>query len=237
VNLDVTGDQEVQAEAADGWPIGGLLRHAGTDADIDADGTTSGAVLVPGSRHERDAYTTVADALAARGVSSLRIDVRGRGSSLGPQGYADMAPLQRRRVSEDVRAALDRLAAVETVDAGRLALVVEQDTAADALTAVGDDPRVRAVVVVSARHGARVVTALAAATRPVPVFGLVSTEDREGLRATVDAYLAGAPDTSRLEVFRGLGFGTTMFSTRQFEHPDAEPLEAMIAGWLAERLG
>jgi hypothetical protein len=27
-----------------------------------------------------------------------------------------------------------------------------------------------------------------------------------------------------------------MFSTRQFEHPDAPPLEAMIAEWLAASL-
>ena len=68
------------------------------------------------------------------------------------------------------------------------------------------------------------------------VFGLVSKEDRDGLRATVDGYLAGTAG-SRLKVFSGLGFGTTMFSTRQFEHGDAEPLEAMIATWLADRLG
>ena len=41
---------------------------------------------------------------------------------------------------------------------------------------------------------------------------------------------------SRLEVFDGLGLGTTMLSTRQFEFPDAEPLEVMIADWLVARL-
>ena len=59
---------------------------------------------------------------------------------------------------------------------------------------------------------------------------------RRACAATVDAYLAGDAQHSRLEVFDGLGLGTTMLSTRQFEHPDAEPLEAMIADWLAARL-
>jgi hypothetical protein len=70
----------------------------------------------------------------------------------------------------------------------------------------------------------------------LPVFALVSSEDRDGLRTATDAYLAASENGSRLEVFKGLGFGTTMFSTRQFEHPDAEPLESMIADWLAGRL-
>jgi hypothetical protein len=189
-------------------------------------------VLVPGSRHERDAYTTLAAALAAAGVASLRIDVRGRGSSLGELAYARMGPGQRERVALDAAAALDTLAATPGIDTDRLAVVVEQDTAPDALTGVGTDHRLRAVVLLSARDARRV----AGAVQQRAVFGLVSKEDRDGLRATVDAYLAGAPE-SRLEVFEGLGFGTTMFSTRQFEHGDAEPLEAMIATWLADRLG
>ena len=65
---------------------------------------------------------------------------------------------------------------------------------------------------------------------------MVSTEDREGLRATVDAYLAGAADGSHLDVFDGLGIGITMASVLQFEQPEAQPLEDRIAGWLAARL-
>jgi hypothetical protein len=143
-----------------------------------------------------------------------------------------MGPLQRRRVHLDVAAAVDLLAAETAVPAGRLAVIAEQDTAADAVDAVSDDERVGAVVLFSARSGRRLAAGIA--SRPIAVLGLVSTEDREGLAATVDAYLAGAEPTSRLEVFKGLGYGTTMLSTRQFEHPEAEPLEAMVAGWLAD---
>jgi hypothetical protein len=221
---------EVRITAADGWPLGGLLSKPAVDVD-DAEGVP-GALLVPASRHERDAFTTIAVALARRGVASLRLDVRGRGTSRGATSYARMTPRQRERVALDVAAAFEHLAGA--VDGRRLALGAEQDTAADALGAVGGDERLRAVVLLSARHGERCAEPVA--RRSLPVFGLVSKEDREGLRATVDAYLASEPGPSRLEVFDGLGFGTTMLSARQFEHPDAEPLEEIVAGWLADRL-
>ena len=225
----MSADSEVAIVASDGWPIGGLLSWPNAETS-----EAPGALLVPASRHERDACTAIAAALSERGVASLRIDVRGRGASRGETSYARMTPRQRQRVTLDVAAAFDHLASVPGVDPRRLALTAEQDTAADALGAVGGDQRLRAVALLSARHTAGCREAVG--RRQVPVFGLVSKEDKEGLRATVDAFLAGDPATSRLEVFDGLGLGTTMLSTRQFEFPDDEPLEAMIADWLAARL-
>ena len=202
----------VTFEAADGWPIGGLLEAVDGDA---------GAVLVPGSRHERDAYNSLIGPLAEAGIASLRIDVRGRGSSLGTTRYARMGPGQRRRVALDVAAALDHLAKPT------MAVVAEQDTAADSVAAAVGDERVRAVVLWSPRRGPRLAAALA--SRPLPVLTLVSSEDREGLDA---ASAAGGT----IEVFDGLGFGTTMMSTRQFEHRDEPPLESIVRGWLVDVL-
>jgi pimeloyl-ACP methyl ester carboxylesterase len=199
----------VEFAAADGWPIGGILEAV--DGDL-------GAVLVPGSRHERDAYNSLAAPLAGAGIASLRIDVRGRGSSLGTTRYARMGPGQRRRVALDVAAALDHLGKQ------RMAVVAEQDTAADAVAAAVADERVAAVVLWSPRRGRRIAAALA--TRPLPVLTLVSSEDHEGRAAA----------TGTIEVFDGLGFGTTMMSTRQFEHPDEEPLESIATAWLVDVL-
>lgn len=220
-------EAEVRLASGDGWPVGGVQRFP-------ADNSAPGVVMVPGSRHERDAYTGTAGVLEGRGLASVRIDVRGRGTSLDELPFARMGPLQRRRVTLDVAAALAHAGTATGIRGDRLALVAEQDTAADAVDAAVAHDGVQAIVLLSPRDGPRLAAALA--RRPVPVLGLVSSEDRPGLGATADAYLAGHEDGSRLEVFRGLGFGVTMMSVRQFEHPDAEPLDDMIADWLAERL-
>ncbi len=226
---DVVGsERDVEFEASDGWRLFGRLRTPGS-------GPAPGVVLVAGSRHERDAWTDTAAALGARSVASLRFDIRGRGASIGSTPYAQLPVGLRRRVVLDVAAAIDHLASLPEVDANRLGVIAEQDTAPDAATAATDDSRIVAVALLSARGGGRLARAVA--TRPVAVHGMVSTEDRFGLRATVDAYLAGREDGSRLDVFDGLGFGITMASVRRFEHPDAEPIEAMLATWMAARLG
>lgn len=219
-------ESEVSFEAADGWPLRGVLRAPPS-------GEVPGVLAVSASRHERDAYTQSAHALQDQGLASLRFDIRGRGSSLGDTRYARMAPLQRRRITLDVAAAFDQLARALGGEDAVIGLLAEQDTAADAVETVAGDARVRAAVLMSAGNGERIARAISG--RPLSVFGLVSSEDRCGLRGTVDAYLAGDAG-SRLEVFDGLGVGVTMMSVRQFEQPDAEPLESIVAAWLADRL-
>ena len=217
---------EVEFAAADGWPIRALLRVPEAAERV---GSAAGVVAVPGSRHERDAWTQVGIALAASGTSVLQIDIRGRGSSTNGTPWATMGPAQRRRVALDVAAAVDHLAAVEGVDSTRLGLLVEQDTAAPALEAVAADARIAALAVLSARDPAR--TRAAVEQRRAPVFALVSVEDRDGLRATVDAYLAAPSEGSRLDVFHGLGVGITMASVLQFERPAEQQLDARLTAW------
>ena len=178
-----------------------------------------GALLVPASRHERDAYTAIAGALAERGVASLRIDVRGRGTQprrdvLRPDDAAP-APTRRARRGRRVRPARRgerRRSATgspslpsRTPPPTRLIAVGGRPFAGGGRPALGP--------------GAAAAAPDAVGRRQVPVFGLVSKEDRDGLRATVDAYLAAAPGTSRLEVFDGLGFGTTMLSSAPVRAP------------------
>ena len=235
---------EVTFPTADGWLIGALLRRpddadAGARSELD-DGPMPGIISVPASRHERDAWTQVATVLAGRRFTVLQIDIRGRGASTGGRPYAQMGPAMRRRVALDVEAAVEYLAAVDGVDPMRLGLLLEQDTAADALEAlasleaVGAHRRVAAVALLSARHAAR--TRAAIATFRPAVYGLVSSEDREGLRATVDAYLAAPPENSRLDVFRGLGVGITIASVLQFEDRTARQIDARLADWFSDTL-
>lgn len=226
MNSPVT--RELTFSASDGWPLGAVLHQPASDTPVPA------VVTVAGSRHERDAWKRTSEFLARHHVATLMLDIRGRGASRGDCTYARMGPGQRRRVHLDVVRALEVLAKQHGVDRARLGVLAEQDTAAEAVEAAAGCEGVLAVCLVSPRHASRIAAALD--RRPVSVFALASTEDREGVRAAVGAYLASAPEGSDLAVFRGLGIGITMASVLQFEQPEAEPLEDRIARWLAERL-
>ena len=226
--MSLATTSELSFRAADGWPLGALLQLPASDGPMPA------VVTVAGSRHERDAWKRTSESLTRHGVATLLLDVRGRGTSRGDCTYARMGPGQRRLVRLDVAKALEVVAEQDDVDPTRLGVLAEQDTAAEAAKAAVEDSGVRALCLVSPRRADRITSALR--QRPVSVFGLVSTEDREGVRAAVGAYLAAATEGSDLAVFGGLGIGITMASVLQFEQPDAEPLEDRIAGWLARRL-
>ena len=224
------GEVEVEVVARDGWRLAGLLRLP------PGAGRAPGVVLVHGSHHERDAFTYgvgLPELLADRGMASLRFDIRGRGGSRDGHDLHRMAALERRAVALDVAAALDHLASLPDVAGDRLGLVGEQDTAAS-VVAAAVDPRTVALVLLSPRLPSSALDQLR--DRQIPTFGLVSKEDRVSLRATTVAYLEAPPDHRRLEVFDGLGFGTTMFMARRFEQPAEEPLEEMIADWFAQEL-
>lgn len=225
----MTVDQEVAFDAEDGWPIRGLLTMPDQVAGV------PGVVLVPGSLHERDAWTSTAMELARHGIASLRVDVRGRGSSRGGAFHAQMPPGQRRLVRLDVEAAVRNLRSDHRVRDDEIAIVGEQDTAPACAEAASSLGGLAGVALLSPRGGRRVGDAVRDAA--VPFLGLVSIEDRQSLRTTVDAYLAAPADRSSLHVLRGLGFGITMAAVRAFEHPDDEPIESMVTRWLTDTFG
>ena len=220
--------RELTFSTADGWPLGAVWHRPTGDTALPA------VVTVAGSRHERDAWQRTAEFLAQHGVATLMLDIRGRGASRGDCTYARMGPGQRRRVRLDVQKALEVAAEQDGVDPARLGLLAEQDTAVEAVEGAVDRTGVRAVCLVAPRHADRIASAVT--RRPVSVLAMASTEDHEGVRAAVGAYLASAPEGSDLAVFSGLGIGITMASVLQFEQPEAEPLEDRIARWLAARL-
>ncbi|HEY6378185.1 MAG TPA: alpha/beta hydrolase [Candidatus Dormibacteraeota bacterium] len=220
------GPEQVRLVAADGWELSGILHGRGAET------ARAAVVLVPGSKHERDAFgPDVLGVLRDAGLTVLAIDVRGRGSSQGALRFADMAPGQRQDVRLDVAAAIDRAAAALGGSDPQVCVVVEQDSVGPALLACAADGRVTAVCVLSPRLMRSIGrTAMAG---PAPLLCVASLEDRRGVRDAIDLYADSTDSRSRLSLLDGAGIGTTMLSTWRFEHPDQPPLEQAIAGWLA----
>ncbi|HEY5874339.1 MAG TPA: hypothetical protein VIT64_03515 [Ilumatobacteraceae bacterium] len=229
-------DEPVSFVSRDGWRLEGVLRlPSGSGHGPDQAGR--GAVLVHGSHHERDTFVygiALPDVLAEHGIASLRFDIRGRGASRSPRSWRELTTLERRAVADDVAVASDLLRQRADIGDGHLAVVGEQDTSRAVVAAVESDPHIGAMVLLSPRLGRSSAQGLRA--RAVPTCAMVSKEDRRSLSDAVDAFLAGPADRSELHVFAGLGFGTTMFMARAFQHPDEPPLEVMIAAWLARAL-
>ena len=226
---DGFGERDVTFETSDGWRIGGALFVPADKSKV------AGVILVHGSRHEKDAYgQALPRLLNEQGIATLRIDIRGRGASREPLVFNAFAPEQRRAVRLDILAAIDFLASRPGVDGRRVAVVAEQDSASPAALACAKDRRVAAFVLLSGRLSQQAKVEMAAAR--FPVFCLVSKEDRRGFKDMTDAYLSSDNRLSRLKVFEGIGFGTTMFSAWQYEFPKEEPIENMIGAWLADRL-
>jgi hypothetical protein len=194
---------------------------------------------VHGSRHESDAYGQVAtpgltQSLGNHGLATLRIDIRGRAASREPRVFQDMAPAEREAVYLDVKAAVSHLAGLDGINRSRIGIVAEQDTAAAAILAGVGDRRVVAFALISGRVNKAATAKLRDAKSSV--FCLVSKEDTRGFKDMLGLYLASKSRHSRIKVFEGLALGTTMFSTWRNEFPNEEPIEDMIAAWLAGRL-
>ncbi|CAN5756810.1 hypothetical protein BH18ACI4_BH18ACI4_19180 [soil metagenome] len=232
----VKGDQAeegVTFKASDGWQIKGSLHVPQSKVKVPA------VLLVHGSRHESDAYGNLStpgipQTLSHQGIATLRIDIRGRGASREPRDFHSMAPDERERVALDVQAGISFLGSQKGVDAGRIGVVAEQDTAAPVVLASARNRRVRALILISGRLSSAAKDALKQTS--ASLLCLVSKEDRRGFKDMTDAFLSSADDRSRIKVFEGLALGTTMFSTWRNEFPREEPIDHMAGNWLAEML-
>ncbi|MCW5970056.1 MAG: hypothetical protein KIT57_16230 [Blastocatellales bacterium] len=226
-------ESEVNFTTPDGWRISGSLFIPSGAVKA------PGAVFVHASRHESDAYGNInapgiPQTLGRADTATLRIDIRGRGASREPRVFNSLAPSEREAVRIDITAAIDFLASQPGVDAGRIGIVAEQDSADAALIAAAGDRRVKAFILISGRLGAE-AKAAGAASRAA-VYCMASKEDRRGFRDMTDVYLASKSKASRLRIFEGLAMGTTMFSTFRFERPAERPIDEIAAEWMIERL-
>jgi len=114
------GLRETVALESDGWLLTGSWRQAMRD------GAGPGVLMLHRAAGDRGEYDGLADALAARGISSLALDLRGHGDSVNlgrfEPPYADNLYINE-GAYRDVIVALDWLAAKAVVDEAKLAVV------------------------------------------------------------------------------------------------------------------
>ena len=209
--------------SADGWDIG-------IDVTRDAANPTVGAaLLVPATKHERDAWGPgMLDDLVARHFVVMRSDVRGRGDSQVPRAMPSLPPGHLRRVADDVAAALDRVAGLPERAGTPIVLFGEQDTA-DAVTRVAlADARVAGLVLVSPRLTDATV---AAATRRLPICMLASKDDRGSLVASAELFRRVDHPAGRFRLVGAVGSGTTMFAAWQYLRREEPTLERWLGAW------
>ncbi len=229
-------EREVHFETSDGWKIVGLMRIPKSEK------SAPGVIFVPASSHEIDAYDVHAtptkpgllQLLYQHGVATLRIDIRGRGRSREPRAFHSMAIAEQKMVRLDVKAAIDFLASQSGVDAGRIGVVAEQDSADAAVMAGATDSRVVVWGLISGRLSQTAKAQIAGVQ--APILCIVGKEDERGLRDMVAVYLSSRSDESRLRVFEGVPLGSTMFSMWRFTFPEERPIDELLGLWLTERL-
>ncbi|HWP43413.1 MAG TPA: alpha/beta hydrolase [Blastocatellia bacterium] len=228
-------EKEVTFKTEDGWVISGML------------GVPEGAgkrypavILLHAFAHDRDAfgqylYPGLAQILGSRELATLRIDLRGRGRSMGDKELHSFSREELSRLYLDVRAALAFLETQPGIDSSRIGLLAEEESSEAAIIGWGGDRRVKAIVLVSPRLSEAAKKHIASSP-DTPLFLLVSKEDRTGFRDSADAYKLTRSEHSRISVYKDLGIATTMFSVWRSERPKDKPIEDGIADWMSERL-
>jgi dienelactone hydrolase len=225
VLTEVAVTREVSFESADGWKLFGNLTMPGGTAD-----DAAGVVLLHSGRSDRFAMLDLERTLASSGFAVLNIDWRGRGRSTNKGSYFDLSPAEKQAGGLDAAAAIAFLAAQPGVDEERLAAVGVVHGAEYAVRAGLEDPRVKALVLLTGyvpRDERERGFLTGGSVQVMYVSGtghhMVTTAMRELHRAT-------PPGRSRLVVYPGGAIGYQLLELDDRLAPD-------IARWLGDALG
>jgi dienelactone hydrolase len=230
-------EKEVSFKTEDGWTIHAVLS---TPATLKQGDRVAGAVLVPSPAHDRDiyghnGYPSVRSVLEKANIATLRIDIRGRGTSSEPRDYRYFTEEQRARVALDVKAAIEFLCQQKEVDDSRIGIVAEAESAEATVIAAVQDSRVRALILLSGRMGK---TAKESITKrdDLSILGVVSKEDKISFADLTDLYKLSRNPSSGLMIHRDIGLGNAMFIMNVAKFPNEKPLEGTVGEWLIARL-
>lgn len=180
--------KSVSFKTADDWEIFGNLRHP--------DNLGKGGALVPaviqvsGARSNRHSMYRFEEEFSRRGFAVLSIELRGRGQSMQGQSYdADEVFEVRENLLAspfelDTEAAINYVAGLEGIDPNRIAIVGEARGTRSALLAAEGDPRVKAMVLISAYEaGERMERAVRSLDIPMLLIDTETNWARPGTEA------------------------------------------------------
>jgi dienelactone hydrolase len=228
-------EKEISFKTEDGVTIYGMYQAAGG-----VEGRAPAVLFIHSFDHDRNTYGQylypgLAQIVGGNHIATLRIDLRGRGRSMGARELHSFTREELSKIYLDVRGAIAFLREQQGVDPSRLAIVAEGMSAAAAIRGWSGDAGIRAIALISGRldEAARKEIAQNPET---PLFLVVSKEDRDAFRDMADAYKLTNNKDSQIAVYKDIGIGTTMFSVWRSEHPKEKPIEEGIAEWVAGEL-
>jgi dipeptidyl aminopeptidase/acylaminoacyl peptidase len=231
----LAAEKEISFQTEDGWTIHGMF-----SAPDNGQGKIPAVLFLHSYEHDSSAYGQylypgLAQIIGGQGIATLRFDFRGRGKSSQGRDLSEFSPDEMSKLYLDVRAALAYLHAQTVVDSSKIGIVAEGRSAEAAVRAWAGDSDIKAMILISGRLSDDAKKQIAASPS-IPLFAVVSKEDREGFRDMADAYKLTRRAESRISVYKNSGMGTTMFSTWRSEHPQDQPIEDGLAQWMTEQL-
>jgi dienelactone hydrolase len=216
--------REVSFMTEDGWKIfGNLLLPDNGDAKA------PGVVLLHSGRSDRFIFGGLEHLLIRAGFAVLNIDWRGRGKSTNRGSYFQISKEERAKGGLDARAAIDFLASQDTVDRERIGLVGVIHGAEYAVRGSIDDPRVKAIALLTGYVPADERERAHLTGGKVNVMYVTCEGHRQVTRAMRSLYEATPGKLSRLIVYGGGAIGYQLF---ELDHK----LEPAIVEWLKEGL-
>jgi dienelactone hydrolase len=236
-------EREVSFKTEDGWTI-----YATFSTPDNAKEKVPAVIFVPSHEHDRAAfgvyrdpgpgrgqYPGIAPVVANKGVATLRLDLRGRGESIGAKELHSFNDEELANIYLDVRAALAFLATQPMIDLARIGIITAGPGADAAVLGWNGDRRIKAMALLSGRLSDAAKKALAA-NPELPLLLLVSGEDKHGFADMTDAYFSSKSSETNIEIYDGLGVGTWMLSLFRVKYPNEKPLHEAIGDWMATKL-
>lgn len=234
-------DREISFKTEDGWIIHGRLCVPDNLKE-----KVPAVMLLPSAGHDhpvfgsyrsvgQDQYSDLIPIITGNGVVALSLDFRGRGKSVDPKALRSARRQGLANLYMDVRAAIAFLIEQPEVDSSRLGIVAEEEGAQAAVAGWGGDTRVKAMTLISGRLSGA-AKELIASEPEMPLFLVVSSEDKKGFADMTDAYFLSTNRESDIEVYSGLGIGTAIFKAFQSKFPKEKPLQEAIGDWISDKL-